>query len=203
MANGSVNVPGVSYKDLREHTNNNENPHAVTKAQLGLENVDNTADTDKPVSTAQQKAIEAVAQTAQKNLEAHNENTEAHSDIRELIRSIQELHDTLATRLNTVADSDDETLDQLSEVVSYIKSNKTLIEAITTSKVSVSDIVDNLTTANASKVLSANQGVVIKALIDALSTEIANKAPAYSYGTDDMTAGTSELETGKLYFVYE
>lgn len=28
-------------------------------------------------------------------------------------------------------------------------------------------------------------------------------APAYSYGTEDLTAGTSELATGKLYFVYE
>lgn len=28
-------------------------------------------------------------------------------------------------------------------------------------------------------------------------------APAYTYGTDDLTAGTSELETGKLYLVYE
>ena len=28
-------------------------------------------------------------------------------------------------------------------------------------------------------------------------------APAYTYGTEDLTAGTSELETGKLYFVYE
>lgn len=28
-------------------------------------------------------------------------------------------------------------------------------------------------------------------------------SPMYSYGTDDLTAGTSELETGKLYFVYE
>lgn len=28
-------------------------------------------------------------------------------------------------------------------------------------------------------------------------------APAYTYGTDDLTAGTSALETGKLYFVYE
>lgn len=28
-------------------------------------------------------------------------------------------------------------------------------------------------------------------------------APAYSYGTEDLTAGTSPLETGKLYFVYE
>ena len=28
-------------------------------------------------------------------------------------------------------------------------------------------------------------------------------APVYDYGTEDLTAGTSELETGKLYFVYE
>lgn len=28
-------------------------------------------------------------------------------------------------------------------------------------------------------------------------------APAYTYGTEDLTAGTSELATGKLYFVYE
>lgn len=27
-------------------------------------------------------------------------------------------------------------------------------------------------------------------------------APAYDYGTADLTAGESELETGKLYFVY-
>ena len=25
----------------------------------------------------------------------------------------------------------------------------------------------------------------------------------YTYGTEDLTAGTSKLETGKLYFVYE
>lgn len=28
-------------------------------------------------------------------------------------------------------------------------------------------------------------------------------APAYTYGTADLTAGESTLETGKLYFVYE
>lgn len=28
-------------------------------------------------------------------------------------------------------------------------------------------------------------------------------APAYTYGTEDLTAGSSKLETGKLYFVYE
>lgn len=34
--------------------------------------------------------------------------------------------------------------------------------------------------------------------------EVANsKAPAYTYGTEDLVAGTSELPTGTLYFVYE
>lgn len=32
---------------------------------------------------------------------------------------------------------------------------------------------------------------------------LAGKAPAYTYGTDDLTAGSSTLETGKLYFRYE
>ena len=39
--------------------------------------------------------------------------------------------------------------------------------------------------------------------LDSLSSEIADKAPAYTYGTEDLTAGTSSLATGTLYFVYE
>ena len=36
-----------------------------------------------------------------------------------------------------------------------------------------------------------------------VDTEVSSRAPAYTYGTTDLTAGTSALETGKLYFVYE
>ena len=85
----------------------------------------------------------------------------AHTDIRVLISG-------LTGRLNALADSDDTTLDQLSEIVAYIKSNKSLIDAITTSKVSVSDIIDNMTTNVANKPLSAAQGVALKALIDGI-----------------------------------
>ena len=95
----------------------------------------------------------------------HNVSDTAHSDIRLLIQGLSE-------RLSAVADSDDTTLDQLSEIVEYIKSNRDLISAITTSKVNVSDIVDNLTTNVANKPLSAAQGVALKALIDALAAEI-------------------------------
>lgn len=43
--------------NLSGHTNNKSNPHTVTKAQVGLGNVDNTSDVNKPVSTAQQTAL--------------------------------------------------------------------------------------------------------------------------------------------------
>lgn len=47
--------------ELNAHTSDVNNPHSVTKAQVGLSNVDNTADTAKPVSTLQQAAIDAHA----------------------------------------------------------------------------------------------------------------------------------------------
>lgn len=42
---------------LAAHEADNQNPHGVTKAQVGLGNVDNTADMDKPVSAAVQEAL--------------------------------------------------------------------------------------------------------------------------------------------------
>ena len=46
---------------LAAHTGNTQNPHQVTKVQVGLGNVDNTSDANKPVSTAQQQALNAKA----------------------------------------------------------------------------------------------------------------------------------------------
>lgn len=39
------------------HISNKSNPHGVTKAQVGLGNVDNTSDANKPISTATQTAL--------------------------------------------------------------------------------------------------------------------------------------------------
>lgn len=49
----------VFMVDLTAHTNRTDNPHVVTKAQVGLGSVDNTSDADKPVSIAQQNALDA------------------------------------------------------------------------------------------------------------------------------------------------
>ena len=59
------------------HIGNKSNPHRVTKAQVGLGNVNNTSDADKPVSTAQATAIadaKAAGTNAQTNLTTHIQN---------------------------------------------------------------------------------------------------------------------------------
>lgn len=43
---------------LNAHIDNKENPHSVTKEQIGLSNVDNTSDLDKPMSTATKDYID-------------------------------------------------------------------------------------------------------------------------------------------------
>lgn len=116
---------------------------------------------EKPTYTASEVGADT-AGTAESKVSEHNVALDAHNDIRLLLQGLIE-------RINALADSDDTTLDQMSEVVAYIKSNKSLIDAITTSKVSVSDIIDNLTTNVSNKPLSAAQGVALKALIDGIT----------------------------------
>ena len=88
---------------LIAHINNFDNPHHVTKAQIGLGNNDNTSDIDKPVSTAQQKAIDD-AYT--------NSNKYTDQKVADLINGAPE------------------TLDTLKEVADAIEASKTVEEAL-------------------------------------------------------------------------
>lgn len=127
------------------------------------------------------------AQAVAQGVATHNVSQDAHKDIRNLISE-------LSNRLNALADSDDTTLDQLSEIVAYIKANKALIESVTTSKVNVSDIVNDLETNVANKPLSASQGVALKTLINALETsvnDLANKT--FAKPTSEPTSMTSQV----------
>lgn len=114
--------------------------------------------------------------TAATKVTDHNADTDSHNDIRLLIQGLD-------ARLTALADSDDTTLDQLSELVAYIKANRGLIESITTNKVNVDAIINNLTTNDAEKPLSAAQGVALKALIDNLTTTVNGKQTAEQVAT--------------------
>lgn len=88
---------------LISHINNFDNPHMLTKNQIELGNVDNTSDKDKPVSTAQQKAID----------DAYT-NSNKYTD--------QKVADLI--------DGAPETLDTLKEVADAIEKSKTVEEAL-------------------------------------------------------------------------
>ena len=144
------------------------------------------------------------------DINAHNVNNDAHNDIRLLIEEV-------TTRLNALANSTDVELDQMAELVEYIKDNRELIEGVTTNKINVSDIIDNLTTNVSDKPLSAAQGTVLKKLIDELQLHIKTDeqlrdlieeqvkvlTPEVVVCTSEHyeSLGTTPLTDGKIYFI--
>jgi hypothetical protein len=78
------------------HTAATSNPHSVTKSQVGLGNVDNTADADKPVSTATQTALNAKL-TAASNL----------GDVANIVTARANLAVSYGTTAATVAQGND------------------------------------------------------------------------------------------------
>lgn len=73
IADTGSDVTALETK-VNNHIANKSNPHTVTKTQVGLGNVNNTSDADKPVSTAQAIAIadaKAAGTTAQTSINSH------------------------------------------------------------------------------------------------------------------------------------
>ena len=92
-----------AISSLLGHINNFDNPHKTTKSQIQLGNVDNTSDVDKPVSMAQQKAIDDAYA---------NSNKYTDQKIADLINGAPE------------------TMDTLKEVADAIEKNKSVVEAL-------------------------------------------------------------------------
>lgn len=152
-----------------------------TKNEVGLGNVDNvrqySAENPPPYPVMSVNGKTGAARltagdvgadptgAATSAVTAHNVDTSAHNDLRIALQG-------LSDRLNAVLNSDDTTLDEMKEIVAYIRLNRTLIEAITTSKVNVADIINDLATNVADKPLSAAQGVILKGLIDEVSSAV-------------------------------
>ena len=152
----------------------------------------------------------ATAADVELMISEHNVNVDSHGDIRLTIEQISE-------RLNALANSTDVDLDQMAELVDYIKNNRELIAGVTTDKVNVSDIIDNLTTNVSDMPLSAAQGVVLKNLIDELQLyiktdeqlrdlieeQVKELTPEVVVCTSEHyeSLGTTPLTDGKIYFI--
>ena len=151
--NGKTGKVEISASDVEARPNT----WIPTAAEVGARANDWTPSYDEVGADKSGTAAAAVSE--------HNTNNGAHNDIRLELKA-------LADRISAVLDSDDTTLDELSEIVAYIKSNKGLIDAITTNKVNVTDIINDLMTNVTNKPLSAAQGVALKSLYDALNQTV-------------------------------
>ncbi|MBR6516414.1 MAG: hypothetical protein IKT40_06115 [Bacilli bacterium] len=110
----------------------------------------------------------------------HNTATDAHNDIRLLVSN-------LTTKVNNFLNVSDTATDQLSEILALIDANADSIADITSNKINVADIINNLTTNVSNKPLSAAQGVVLKGLIDSLDTNKVDKVSGKGLSANDYT----------------
>lgn len=157
--NGKIKINGT---ETTVYSHPNSGATAGTYKSVTVNAQGHVTSGSNPTTLAGYGITDAEAKgTASSAVSTHNTSTSAHGDIRSAITE-------LTTKLNNFLDVDDATTDQLSELLTLIENNATDIESITSGKVNVSDIVNNLTTNVTNKPLSAAQGVAIKALIDAL-----------------------------------
>ena len=104
---GIEDIPGLedaldsktTDEDFNRHISDYNNPHKVTKDQVGLGNVDNTADKDKPVSDATQSLIDSTKTELQTNIDNLASKTEndleaAKLDFNNKLTSLETKHDT-------------------------------------------------------------------------------------------------------------
>jgi hypothetical protein len=196
IVNPRGEVETAVIKDGKEAENPVESVNEQTgKVVLTASDVGARPDSWMPSATDVGAEVAGTASTAVDN---HNTNTEAHNDIRlELTR--------LSGIINDVLDSEDINLNELHEIVDYIKSNSALIAAITVSKVNVADIINNLTTNVTDKPLSAAQGVELNKnkldaskLTEAINTALAEAKASGEFdgvGIDEVTINNDgELE---------
>lgn len=68
---------GKIQKQIIDHKDDKNNPHDTTKSQVGLSNVDNTSDLNKPVSIAQKTYIDDIQSILQNGLQTEISNRDA------------------------------------------------------------------------------------------------------------------------------
>ena len=95
-----------NHQAISSHVSDKNNPHEVTKAQVGLGNVDNTSDLNKPISTATQTALDGKqASLTQTQLDAVNSgaNTTNIAQIATNTSNISSLQSNKADKATTLA----------------------------------------------------------------------------------------------------
>lgn len=213
IQSGSV-YEGSSGKALEDaldsHLIDKDNPHSVTKAQINLGNVDNTADINKPVSHAQQAAIDASCTEAKtytdtivNNLiDGAPETMNTLNEIAEVFKEHQEVSDALNSAIGTKIDktafdthvtdnnvhvtSSEKTNWNDSNTKKHIHSNKSVLDGITTALITawnnaVTHISDNV------KHVTSNERTLWNTVTDKVAKVDGKSLSSNDYSDSDRT----------------
>ena len=187
------------------HAENKNNPHNVTKEQVGLSNVDNTSDANKPVSDPQRAEFDKkisisdlidslTSSSVLKPLTANQgrilkglidlltDNINDKASSAELL----DLSDKFSQHKNSSSNPHGVNksqigLDKVDNTADIDKPISTLQQEALNQKLGSSDIVNTLTSTAVNKVLSAYQGYIIKSLIDGLSANLDEKVSIQTF----------------------
>lgn len=180
-ANGNYREIGGKDEDLRNEFiihKSSSNPHNITKDTIGLGNVDDTSDLDKPISTAVQEALNTLGNTIDTGI------TNASGELRTHIRNKENPHNVTAELLGLGLV--DNTRD-LEKPISYA------VQTALEGKVSYEDIKDTLASTETSKALSARQGSVLDGKISEINGTILSIGSVFHFkGT---LSSEADLET--------
>lgn len=135
------------YTFVQNHVDLKSNPHAVTKEQVGLGNADNTSDMDKPVSAAQQDAIDEVLTqsnnyTDEKLADAIAENETVVEALNAAIgskASQSELDTHTGNDVIHVSQTDKNNWND-ADIKKHIHDNKNILDGITSDKITEWDL---------------------------------------------------------------
>jgi hypothetical protein len=163
----STIVAGLATETgLTTHTGDTANPHATTRVQVGLPNVDNTADAAKPVSTATQTALDAKAALS---------HTHVAAQIPDFQTQVSANADVVATK-----------------AVQHSHANKTLLDSYAQTEANLADAVAKKHTYANQATLDATTA----AYTTAAASKLAGVAPAATANASDATLLNRTNHTG-------
>lgn len=166
--------------------------------------------TGKPAAFPPENHVHGISNITglQMALDAKASTTELANSISILKGGVPADGDTLAKLRNlisgiqTLLNSNNVNLDSLQEIVDYITTHQSLLDGVSINKVNISDIVDDLFSEAVNKPLSANQGRIIKQLIDQKAAATHTHSPEEVGAMPATTGGSpgqvmTKTETGQ------
>lgn len=178
--------------DITDHKNNKQNPHSVTAAQIGLGNVDNTSDMDKPVSTAQGAAIGSVEYT----LAQHEKNTDNPHSVTAAQVGLGAVNNT-ADADKPVSSKQAVAINAVKDQIILHKDNKNNPHAVTAAQVGLGNVNN---TSDANKPVSTAQQAALDKKIDKAGGTFSGNVAIQG---DLTVSGTTTTESGTQLAVKE